>query len=46
MQNNWLNELQTLLNRFSMLGIGQDVSLLGEVEAWGLYCFLKRLAES
>lgn len=41
---NWLDTLETLLIRFSCLGIGADVAALSIVELWGLYCYLQRLA--
>jgi hypothetical protein len=41
----WLERLQLLCNRFSHLGIGADLAALSVIEAWGLYCFLYRLAD-
>jgi len=38
--------LQTLLMRFSHLGIGGDMAGLSLIELWGLYRFLSRLADS
>ncbi len=43
--NNWLSGLETLLARFSHLGINADISSLTLSEAWGLYRFLTRLAD-
>lgn len=40
----WLGRLQTLLERFSHLGIGADIAALSLIELWGLYSFLRRLA--
>lgn len=46
MQNdNWLFRLQSLAVRFSGLGITADLSALGLCELWGLYCYLRRLAD-
>lgn len=42
----WLNELNGLLARFSGMGIGADVATMGLCELWGVYCLLRRLAES
>jgi hypothetical protein len=41
----WLERLQTLLERFSYLGVDADIAALSLIELWGLYCFLARLAE-
>lgn len=41
----WLERLQTLLERFSSLGIGADIAALSLIELWGLYCYLSRLAD-
>lgn len=41
----WIERLQTLLGRFSHLGIGADVAALSTIELWGLYQFLSRLAD-
>jgi hypothetical protein len=42
---NWLECLQTLLVRFSALGISDDMAGLSLIELWGLYRFLSRLAD-
>jgi len=42
----WLNQLRSLAARFSYLGIGADLAALSLIEAWGVYCFLSRLADS
>lgn len=44
--NDWLERLQTLIARFSYLGLDADIASLSLMEAWGLYCYLNRLAES
>lgn len=44
MNDDWLERLQGLLNRFSGLGITADVGAMGLIELWGLYCHLSRLA--
>jgi len=44
-QEVWLDELQTLCERFSHLGIGADLASMSLVELWGLYCYLTRLAD-
>lgn len=41
----WLDKLQCLITRLAYLGIGSDIAALSIVEAWGLYCFLTRLAD-
>jgi hypothetical protein len=38
--NDWLERLQTLIARFSYMGIDADIASLSLVEAWGLYCYL------
>jgi hypothetical protein len=42
---NWLERLQTLLVRFSALGISGDMAGLSLIELRGLYRFLSRLAD-
>lgn len=44
--NNWLKRLETLLERFSYLGIGADIAVMSLFELWALYLHLSRLAES
>lgn len=44
--NDWLERLQMLIARFSYLGINADIASLSMCDAWGLYCYLNRLAES
>ena len=47
MNNNDLVErLQTLIARFSHLGIGADIASLSLIDAWALYLHLSRLAKS
>lgn len=41
----WLKRLETLLERFSYLGISADITALSLIELWGLYLFLSRLAD-
>ena len=41
----WLEHLQELIGRFSSIGIDADIASLSLIEAWGLYCYLMRLAE-
>lgn len=41
----WLEHLQELIARSSNLGIAADIASLSLIEAWGLYCYLMRLAE-
>ncbi len=43
--NSWQERLYGLCNRFSHLGIGDGLAALSITELWGLYCFLRRLAE-
>lgn len=42
----WLDELNGLLARFSGIGIGADIAALSLCQLWGVYCFLRRLAEA
>ena len=42
---NWLERLQTLLVRFSYLGLYADIDQLSLTELWGLYRFLSRLSD-
>ncbi len=46
MNSQFLNELCTLLERFSDLGISSDINGLTISELWGVYRHLKRLDES
>jgi hypothetical protein len=39
----WLERMGMLCNRFSHLGMGDDLASLSPSEAWGLYRFLLRL---
>ena len=41
----WLERLQALAVRFSGWGIGPDLAGLTMAEAWGLFLFLRRMAE-
>lgn len=42
----WLYDLDRLLTRFSQMGINPDIAAMGLIELWGVYCFLRRMAES
>jgi hypothetical protein len=42
----WLEDLQELAARFARYGIGPDLAALTLAEAWGLFVFLRRLAEA
>ena len=42
--DNWLDELKMLIERFSYLNIDADIATLSMIELWGLYCYLLRLA--
>ena len=44
--NNWLERLETLLERFSYLGIGADIAAMSLFELWALYLLLSRMVES
>ena len=46
MNKQWLTNLQTLLVKYSELGIDADLASLSLNDAWGLYLHLTRLAES
>lgn len=39
-----LLDLERLSERFSSLGIGEDMASMSLSELWGLYAFLRRLA--
>lgn len=43
--DDWQIRLQTLCNRFVHLGMGADLTSLLEVDLWGVYLFLSRLAD-
>ena len=36
----WLEQLETLVNRYSHLGMGEDLSSMSQSELWGLYVML------
>lgn len=40
----WMSKLYHLVYRFQSLGITADIAAMSAVEAWGLYCYLSRLA--
>lgn len=42
--DDWLNELNLLLARYSYLNLNADIATLSLVDLWGLYCYLSRLA--
>lgn len=42
----WLDELSMLLERFSGLAISADIAALSLCELWGMYCYLRHLAEA
>lgn len=44
-REHWLERLQTLLARFSYLGIEADIAALSMIELWALYLHLSRLAD-
>lgn len=46
MNNDWLLRLESLLARFSHLGIGADIGSLSLIELWALYLHLSRLVDS
>lgn len=43
--NHWLERLQTLIERFSYLGLDADIASLSLIDSWALYLHLSRLAE-
>jgi len=45
MNDDWLEQLEMLLIRFSHLGIGADVASLSMIELWALYLHLSRLVD-
>lgn len=40
----WIDELHSLVARFSAYGIGPDMAGLSLVQAWGVLAFLRYLA--
>jgi len=44
--NQWLSRLQTLIARFSYMGLDADIASLSLIELWGVYCYLSRLVEN
>lgn len=44
MDTDWLYRLTALLDRYPHLGAAADLAQLTRPEAWGLYCYLSRLA--
>lgn len=45
MQNDdWLDELNLLLARYSYLNLNADIATLSLVELWGVYRYLIRMA--
>ena len=43
--DDWLESLYLLAYRFPGLGIAPDLAGFSLCEAWGVYCFLRRLSE-
>jgi len=43
--DDWLESLYKLAYRFPGLGVAPDLAALSLCEAWGVYCFLRRLSE-
>jgi hypothetical protein len=41
----WPERLQQLVAQFPELGVSADVAALSIAEAWGLFCYLSRLAK-
>ena len=39
----WIDELNRLMVRFSVVGMARDTHSMSESELWGLYCGLRRL---
>ncbi len=42
----WLDRLEMLCVKFPHLGVGSDLASLSLIEAWQLYLYLDRLANS
>lgn len=40
----WLLKLQALLHRYPHLGAAVDLAGMSRAEAWGLWCYVSRLA--
>jgi hypothetical protein len=43
-KDDWLNELNMLLVRYSYLNLNADIATLSLIELWGIYCYLSKLA--
>jgi hypothetical protein len=41
---NWLTELEALVARYGF-GIAPDMAAMNLTQLWGLYCFLRSIAE-
>ncbi len=41
--DDWLQRLYALACRAQGLGVVPDLALLSVVEAWGVYCYLRRI---
>ena len=41
----WTGRLQSLVARFPQYGMGSDLAGLAVADLWGLYRFLRRMAE-
>ncbi len=42
----WIDDLNGLLARFPGLGVSPDLASVSLCELWGVYCFLRHLAEA
>ncbi|KAF0843436.1 hypothetical protein FNL37_0862 [Methylovorus glucosotrophus] len=45
-EEHWLERLETLIARFSYLGVAYDLGNLTKPEIWALYLHLSRLVDS
>ena len=45
-ENHWIEELACLLARYSYKGIDGDIGSISLIELWGIYCYLRRIAEA
>lgn len=44
-RNDWLHDLYALAYRLQGHGVAPDLAGLSACELWGVYCFLRRIAE-
>jgi hypothetical protein len=43
--DDWLERLQGLVYRLESLGVAPDLAGMGLCDLWGVYCYLRHIAE-